>query len=266
MLSDDFSVATAVTDAGPGLFRADIPDGWQQGRGAFGGLVLGALARAVERSEEDPARTLRVLTGEVLGPSQPGVADVEVEALRRGTGMSTWEAWLRQGDEVQARATVILGRTRVTDADALEIVPPEMPPWAGVEVVPIGPPMGPRFGEKYEYRSTGPSPFAAGERSGAEGWVRLRRPVALGAPEVVGLMDAYWPARFARDGGPRPMATVAFTFELFTDPAALDPSEPIFYRAVGVAGRGGYEVEFRELWTARRALVALNQQTFAIIK
>ena len=42
--------ASSVTDRGGGRFVGEIPDGWQQGRGAFGGLVLATLLRAIERS------------------------------------------------------------------------------------------------------------------------------------------------------------------------------------------------------------------------
>ncbi|HEU4408007.1 MAG TPA: acyl-CoA thioesterase domain-containing protein [Polyangiaceae bacterium] len=62
-----------------------MPEGWQQGRGAFGGLVPGALTRAMAASEPEPARALRSLSAELLGPVPPGPADVGVEVLRRGS-------------------------------------------------------------------------------------------------------------------------------------------------------------------------------------
>ncbi len=267
MVNDDFSVASAVRSRGDGRFEANLPDGWQQGRGAFGGLVLGALARALMASEDDAARTLRALTGEVFGPVQPGIADVEVRALRRGNGMSTWEAWLSQEGEVRARATTILGRSRAVDTDAVELTAPDVGgPWHAVAVAPIAPPFGPAFADHVEFRPRGVAPFSSAWRSGAEGWVRFKRTVPLGMPELVALADAYWPARFAREAGPRPMATVAFTFEPLVDPATLDPAEPLYHRATSPASSGGHAVELRELWTARGELVALNQQTFAVIR
>ena len=133
-------------------------------------------------------------------------------------------------------------------------------------MVPIAPPMGPHFARMYEFRSTGPRPFSGAERSEASGWVRLVKPVALGVPEVIGLMDAFWPATFARELAPRPMATVAFTLEMLADPGSLDPSEALYYRASAAAVRQGFVVELRELWTPQGELVAMNQQTFVIIK
>ena len=265
--TDDFALATRVVPAAEGRYQITVPDGWQQGRGAFGGLVLGALARAMLHAEPEAARVLRALTGEIVGPVPPGAAEITVKTLRRGNAVSTWEAWLTQGAEVLARASAVLGRARTADRDGTELTPPAMgAPWSEVPVVPIGPPMGPHFARMYEYRPTDAGPFRGADRSEAAGWVRLRQPTALGAPEIIGLMDAYWPASFARETAPRPMATVAFTLELLADPSALDVTEPLFYRASAVAAQQGFVVEFRELWTARAELVALNQQTFVIIK
>jgi len=41
-----FDALTTAAPAGDGRFLWDVPDGWQQGRGAFGGIVLAALTRA----------------------------------------------------------------------------------------------------------------------------------------------------------------------------------------------------------------------------
>ncbi len=44
-------------------FRLRVPSSWRQGRGAFGGLVLGALTRAAEAAEPDGERLTRAVTG-----------------------------------------------------------------------------------------------------------------------------------------------------------------------------------------------------------
>jgi acyl-CoA thioesterase len=264
--TEDFAEASRVEASGEGRYRADFPDGWQQGRGTFGGLVLGTLARAMEHAETDRDRVFRALNGEVVGPVQPGVAEIAVSALRRGSGLSSWEARLTQNGEVLARASAIFGRERSRDHDVTELTRPVMKPWGEVETVVIAPPMGPRFARVYEYRPTGPMPFAGGDRAVTEGWVRLRKPAAMDVAVLIGAVDAYWPASFARATAPRPMATVSFTFELMADPATLDASEPLYYRAVAAGGYGGFVAEQRELWTADGTLVALNPQTFAVIK
>ena len=37
-------------------FQIDIPEGWKQGRGAFGGFTIGSLIRAIEAKVGDAAR------------------------------------------------------------------------------------------------------------------------------------------------------------------------------------------------------------------
>ena len=62
------------------------------------------------------------------------------------------------------------------------------------------------------------------------------------------------------------MATVSFTMQFLLDPARIDTTRPLCYRAAMPICVRGYGVEFRELWTPEGELVALNQQTIAIIK
>jgi hypothetical protein len=86
-MTSAFEQGSAVTPLGDGRFAADIPDGWQQGRGAFGGLVLAALLRAMEAAEDDRARVTRSLSGELCGPVLPG--PVEIVRRRRCAAATT---------------------------------------------------------------------------------------------------------------------------------------------------------------------------------
>jgi hypothetical protein len=47
-MTTDFATLTTPHLEAPGRYHADVPDGWQQGRGAFGRLVL-ALVRVPAR-------------------------------------------------------------------------------------------------------------------------------------------------------------------------------------------------------------------------
>ena len=141
-------------------FSFDVPVGWAQGRGAFGGLVLGAMLRAMQASEPATERRLRSLAGELVGPVVPGASTIEVVVLRRGNGVSTLEALLRQGGEVLARATAVLGKSRDIDR---RWSPPDRAaatPWIDVVPVPVGLPFVPEFSRHFEYRITGPAPFS----------------------------------------------------------------------------------------------------------
>ena len=266
---DDLSEATRVVPLGDGVFGLRIAEGWRQGRGAFGGIVMGALARAIGACEEDTERVFRTLTGAIAAPAMVGDATIEVIEMRRGSAVSTFDATLLQNGEILARATAVLGRVR---RDARRILPDNPPPppaspWADLNIAPLRAPFAPEFAQHFEFRPLGALPFTGAQEPTADGYVRPRRCASpLGAPEIVALADAWWPASFAIEPAARPIATVAFTIQFSPSEAPLLASSPLRHRARAVAAQDGYVVEFRELWTGEGALVALNQQTFVVIR
>ncbi len=247
-------------------FRLEVPEGWRQGRGAFGGYVIAALTRATDQLESDPGRELRSVTATIPAPVLSGTADVWVSPLRIGNGVSTWQSLLVQEQEVRAQATLVYGRQRVEQPGWAPEPPRGQPHWSEVDVVNMRAPMGPEFAQHFEFRPVGPAPFSGGSDPVASGWIRSRTARApLSAADVLALLDAWWPASFALEAAPRPMATLTYTAELLADPTAHGDA-PLFYRARTEAMYGGFCAEFRELWTADGTLLGLNQQTFVMIR
>ncbi len=241
-----------------------VPDGWQQGRGAFGGLVLAAAVRVMEASA--PAdQPLRSLTATLCGPLQPGDATLPVQVLRAGRHTTAVETRLLQGDGVCAQATGFFGRARVPDGDWATLPSPAAGDFRDARPMTLPAPPAPVFSRHFEYRPTGPAPFSGAAERAVSGWVRYRGPVSPDAAYVVALADAYWPAALTTFRAPRPMATVTSTVELLADPGTLPTDAPLYYRATSPAAAGGYAAELRELWTAEGRLVALNHQTFCLI-
>jgi hypothetical protein len=265
----EFARATAIAAGDcPNVFHANIPDGWQQGKGAFGGLVIAILTRGLIASDDDRSRTLRSLSADLCAPALPGPAIVEVSTLRRGGSITYADARLVQDGAIIARASAALATPRpVAPAEMVATPPSRRPPWNDAAVLPIQPPLGPVFAQKYEYRSTGPLPFSGGGSPIAEGWIREKTPGAsLDEAAIVGLCDAWWPTSFSIETGPRPVATIGYTMQLLIDPRTLAPKEPLFYRARGVASGDNFFVEMRELWDGSSdRVVAMNQQTFALL-
>ncbi len=250
---------------GAGEFAFVFPDGWQQGRGAFGGLVVAALVRAAE-ADATEGRTLRSITAELCGPVQPGPALVRTEVLRAGNGISTIAVRLLQDDEVQAHAVIVLGKARAADCDITLLTPPQQTPWCDVPLMPVAPPMGPHFGRYFEFRSTGAVPFSGKVSTQTSGWIRPKFAHLRDAAWVAACADAWWPVLFTQVQEPRPMATIAFSLQLLCDPATLDPEAPLQHVARTAAVADGYAVEYRELWSADGRLVALNEQTIVVIR
>jgi acyl-CoA thioesterase len=256
----------SVDALAPGRFRLRVHDGWNQGRGAYGGYVLGAMTRALETHEGPSDRALRSLTGAIAAPVVVGDAEIEVTTLRRGNGVTTSLATLSQGGAPIAHATAVLGKARpYADAHAPPPPPEVAGRWQDVPVSALGGAGVPQFIQNFELRPTSPGPFVRAKDAVASGWFRPHAPIAsLGAAELVAFVDVWWPALFATFGAPRPMATIAFTFQGLA-PSATPGPEALFYRARSVAGTDGYDVEHRELWSPDGRLLALNQQTFVVI-
>ncbi|MGN6106708.1 MAG: thioesterase family protein [Kofleriaceae bacterium] len=263
-------VSTPVPDGD--RLRLEVPPGWRQGRGAYGGLCVGALIRAIERRVDEPQRKVRSVTAELPGPLEVGAAEVEVEMLRRGNSVSTVRAAIRQGGEVRSHAVAILAAPRPSGSALAwrDLAPPEVPPWRALPPSrvgvpdPAGPPW-PEFTQHFEFRPVVGMPLSGGEPRTA-GWVRPREPVAVrDAGFVASMIDTWWPAAMVRMRTLPPMATIAFTLELVSDLEGLDPEAPLLYRgSVPVCG-DGYFLETRELWGEDGRLIARNHQTFAVI-
>ncbi len=265
--SSDLSTILEPQRRTANTFELEIPAGWAQGRGAFGGLVLGGMLRAIERSESDGERLLRSISGELAGPVLVGPARVTTEAVRRGSGVSTWTAKLEQGEGSLAVATVVLARSRdIQDRSWTPQMEPA-PPWRECTPMPARLPFVPEFAQHLEYWPLGALPFTGAAEPVSAGWIRPRAAAGgIGAAELVALADAWWPAAFAIESAPRPIATVAFTMQCLLGGRVLPADAPLLHRARVVASAQGYFVEMRELWTEGGELVALNQQTFVWIR
>lgn len=263
---DDLSRVIRTTATAPGLYAVDVPPGWGQARGTFGGLLLGAVVDAVRKADEDEARLLRSITAEIAGPVLPGPATIEVVEVRRGSAVSTWSTSMVSEGQSLVVANVVLGRDREIDR-AWQPERPVLPPWQDCPAVPMGLPFAPEFTQYFEIRPTGPLPFMGGSEAVASGWVRPKRASGgIGTAELVAMGDAWWPTLFAVESSPRPTATISFFAQNFLGDRTLPGDMPLFHRARGIAAAGGYLVEHRELWTPEGELVLLNQQTFVIIR
>jgi len=246
-------------------YQLDVQEGWRQGRGAFGGLVIGALIRAIEHRMADPARKVRSVTAELPGAVEPGTVDITVEALRHGKNLSTLRAALSQGGEVRSHVVAILAATRRgAPVTWNELTPPQPPAWQAIEPIKAA---GAEFAHEFEYRLAEGAIFSGGSSAQVLGWIRARNPgPARDAAYIAAMADAWWPAAFVRMVAPRPMATIAYTLDIVGSVDGLDPVAPLIYRArVPVCG-DGYFVETRELWGDDGRLIAINHQTFAIIQ
>jgi len=242
-------------------YRLDVPPGWRQDRGLYGGLVVASLVRAIEDRIGDPARRVRSVTSEIPGAVEIGPAEVIVDILRAGKAVTTARAALVQKGETRAHAVVIAGAKRKADLAWQDLVAPAAPAFESVAPIPANTPF-PEFAQHFDYRIVEGIPGAGTASARTVGWVNAREPNPVrDAGYVAAMIDVWYPALFARIRSLQPMATIAFTLECVSDP----PAGPLLYRATVPVCGDGYFLETRELWTPAGELLAINHQTFAII-
>ncbi|MEZ4365685.1 MAG: thioesterase family protein [Kofleriaceae bacterium] len=263
---DDVLTATAT---GPGRYAYVVPNGWQTGRGSFGGLVVGAMTRAVADTV-GAALPIRSITAEIPAPVVPGDATIAVDVVRTGSSVTTATVRLEQAGETRALATAVCAAPRAGAAGEVRWQtqrPPVTTPWREVTPLPYIAGMAPAFARHVEYRVIGPMPLAKAAAAELLGYVGPREvPTRRDAAYVAALADAYWPAALAVFSSMRPTATIAFTLELLESPDELDPAAPVLIQASSPVAHEGYAYETRLVWGEDGRLLARNHQTFVIIK
>jgi acyl-CoA thioesterase len=266
----DLSAALDAVRLDDVTFRLAIEDGWQQGRGAYGGLVIGALVRAAMAAMDDPLRHPRTVTAELLGPVLPGDATLKVEPLRRGAGVVGVRVRLLQAPtpgapvEELCQAVIVFAKDRPMTPTWRHLTPPLLPAWRDVPAVALPSELAPAFTRHFEFRPYGVLPYSGAPVATAEGFVRPLRTSTVDAAVVTACADAWWPAMLSLFQAPRPAATITFMLELYDVCAITD--EPLWHEGRSDVAAAGYASERRALWTPSGQLVALNHQVFAIIR
>jgi hypothetical protein len=265
MIPLDLAISPVRLD--PARWRLEVTEAWRQGRGAYGGFMIASLVRAMEETHGDRTRPLRTLTATLGAPLLEGSAEIVCEVLRAGSALTSVIGRLVGAGEVCAHANAVFARDRAIDHRGWDLLArPTLGDWREVPVAPVEPPLGPAFARFFEFRPLVGIPFS-GEAPEASGWIRAKAPGrARDAALLVALADAWWPCALVCESGPRPTATISFTLDVLGDFEGLDPDAPLFYRARSGFSRAGYAIETRELWGHDGRPMAINHQTFAVIK
>lgn len=268
----DFDGATALTPAtsasGTACFDWTVPDDWQQGRGAWGGLAIGAMIKATTITEPDPSRSVRTLSLQLLAPAFVGPHVITVVPARIGRGMSTWSVSVTQADGgVIGGGTIITAAPRASSAGRDEstsspVRPPQAPVAADVPASPTPPPF-PAFTRRMEYRVSSGFPLGGGPAE-TLGWISYREPTAWNAASLISLADAWYTVSIVSMTDLVPMSTVNFTANLLIDPATLTPGEPLLHHGVLTSAHQGFTSEQRRLWTSDGRLAVDNLQTIVV--
>jgi hypothetical protein len=245
----------------------EVPEGWHQGRGAWGGLIVAAAVRAA-RVADPAAPSLREISVHMVGPVAPGPAQVACSLVRRGSATSVWQVAISSASgETWAVATVVFGGSRAPDVTGQPVLSmPEAPDWHDLPPLMLEPPLAPEFLQHVAVRPLRGYPYS-GTDDDVLAWIAPAVSVsAYDDATLTGLVDAMWPAALVQVSTARPMATLSFSATLLVDPASVDPGAPLLHRGRLLGLAEGYATESRELWTPDGRLAVHNSQVIAIIR
>ena len=252
---------------GGGRYAFEVPEGWLQGRGLFGGIIVAILIRAIEAEQADETRPLRSLTCEIVAPVLPGPALLVVDALRQGSGLSCFRAVLEQGGQVMAHAVGVLAKRRPAPMAWQNLSPPAAPDWQTLPLTPMAAVGIPECAQRFDFRFVSGAPYAGpGVSPEVIGYVNTRLPWKRRDASTAGLLiDAWWSAAIVPMTTRRPIATIAFSLDLIGDFEGLPPDAPLLHRGIAPVAWDGYVSEDRELWGVDGRLIARNHQVVAVI-
>lgn len=249
----------------PGRFSLAVDESWLQGKGVFGGVPAGALARAFTAVVADDARALRTLHVHFSAPLVPGDAEVEVDMERAGATVAHLVGRIRQEGRVTnvATATFALPRETVAPPWNENPLPRDALPYDEVE--PVLPP--PVFTQHFEYRfALGHLPWSGAPLGRVGGWVRPRTPTELDPALACALLDAYPPASMAPLKERVHSTSVDMTLDLAV-PLPTDVANDAAYLVEATSARsaGGYADEHARLWTQGGRFLGRVRQLVALL-
>ena len=270
-MEDAFSSATTWRCVAEGRYQGSFSTEWYQGKGAYGGVVAGALVRALEHHVGDARKHLRSFTVHFAAPATDVSTYIEVRTEREGSLVSHLSLRMLQNDAVVAFATgTCAGTRKIAAPDKLVFTPAQERKVPAPDTIePIGNnPLMPRFTQFFSYRLCyGEIPFSGAKSALVGAWLEPTFPYRLDAALTIALLDALPPAILACSDGFRPAASVDMTTHLywdFSDDSRIAPG-PFFILAESKWANDGYTEEKAQLWSAGHELIAECHQLIAVL-
>ncbi|MEW5848795.1 MAG: thioesterase family protein [Myxococcota bacterium] len=264
-----FRDASEWAQTAPGVFQGVIDESWYQGRGAFGGLLGGAILRGMIRTVASGARVPRSLTVHYCAPAVAGPVELKVHVERAGSSVSHVSARVEQQGEAVCLATATFAQSRRSSTIYLDAVMPKVAPAVDRPSVSPDVPGFPVFARNhFDYRfATDREPYCRADEALLHVWIKPRVPQRVDAPMAMGLIDAPPPAVLARLETLQAAATVDLTTHFFTalplEDRVVDEHHLLFVRSRQAAD--GYTEQLTELWSPSGQLLAQCRQLVALL-
>jgi len=256
-------IAKGMSKEGDG-YRGVIPEGWRQGRTAYGGLTAGLSLIAAQKQFSD-LPPFRSATINFIGP----VTDDPIftsRLLRQGRNVTSVETIGRVEDKIVSNCIFIFGGLRESSV-AVDCVAPSAPKPEDCD--PFTPPGAegfvPGFFNRFDTRLIdGARPMSGANEGYIRTWSRHADPVSReGMASLLTLGDVLPPAAaplFKQFGA---ISSVNWIFTVLTDdPQTKDGWWHVETKLTAAAG--GYSSQVMRIWNIDGQLVAEGMQCVAI--
>lgn len=250
------AILTSREDRADG-FDVVIPDSWQQGRTAYGGVSAALAYEAARRAGEDlpPLRSAQI---SFIGPLS-GRVSVTAKLERQGRNAAFVSASVTGEGGIGLSAMFVFMRpmesqVSFTDGDLPDLVPP-----FEAKEIPAG--TGPSFAQNFEGE---PIDFTAG-RGGADirRWFRLKDRHGLDPmTELVLMGDGLPPAAMAVMKTRAPISSLTWIFNVLRPPETRDGWWLL--RAASDHAKDGASSQDMSVWNANGSLIARGMQSIAL--
>jgi acyl-CoA thioesterase len=241
----------------------DLPDGWRQGRTAYGGILTALGVAAAMKAHHGQMPPLRSAQMAFIGPAV-GRLQFKPQLLREGKSVVNVGVDVIADGELAARLTLVFGRAR-DSAIAHEFggFPAVAGPEACREFNMGATPFAPAFTQNFQMRPAG----GALPLSGAahpELLIWMRHVDASGVDPAVALVamaDALPPAAFTSFSAVAPISSINWSFELL-EPVPV--GEWFLLRSFSEHARDGYSSQDMHVWNAQGQLLMRGRQSVAV--
>lgn len=241
-------------------WRGSIPDGWLQGRTAYGGLSTALALHAAKQAEPDlpPLRSAQV---SFIGPLA-GVVMVRANTLRRGRNAAFVQADVESEAGLGLRATFVFMRGQASAIDHAAGSAPDFARPGPEDRVYSGKPNGldPGFLANFEFLDRRDQ----GDPTEWLRWVRLKERDGLDPEvELAAIGDCLPPAALKLMRSIAPLSTLTWLLNLL-GPAPRTEDGWWLLRAQTDYARTGSSSQAMNIWSADGSPVAQQMQSVAI--
>ncbi|MGW5523047.1 thioesterase family protein [Gordonia sp. NPDC003950] len=241
-----------------------IPEGWTQGRTAYGGLTAALAVAAAQQTDGGALPPLRAAQFAFTAPATEKLA-VQARRLREGRSVTSVAVESLSGNTVAAQSTLIFSAGRESSVRHTMITRPDVP--APEDCLSLDAPstLQPSFAANFERRmAAGAIPVTNAEVPELIWWVRHRD--ARGVDPSVALIalgDSLPPAAMTAFSDWAPVSTVMWSVDVCAN--TIDDATGWFLlRSSSVVAEAGYSYQTMEVWDAGGQLVMTGTQTVAV--